>query len=72
MQSTAVQSAEYLTQLANAEGQDISDAALYGNYAIFSTPVSRILGNNVETLANVKTVYDPNNVMGLAGGWKLT
>lgn len=71
MHSTAVESANYLTQLANSEGQDISDAALYGNYAIYSTPLSRILGDNVDALTSVKAQYDPNNVMALAGGWKL-
>lgn len=64
-------SAERLTRLAEAEGQDIADAALYGNYAIASTPVERLYGDNLDRMLAIKQKYDPANVMGLAGGWKV-
>lgn len=71
MQSAAIRSAQQLASVAEAAGQDISDAALYGNYAIASTPLERIFGDNLEQLKTTKQKYDPGNVMGLAGGWKL-
>ncbi|OBZ76960.1 Bifunctional solanapyrone synthase [Grifola frondosa] len=71
MHASARQSAAQLTQVAVAEGQDVADAPLYGNYAIFDTPLSRIYGDNLATLQSLKAKYDPGNVMGLAGGWKL-
>ncbi|KAI9069033.1 FAD-binding domain-containing protein [Trametes sanguinea] len=70
MQNAARQSAEHLTQVIVGEGQDIGDAALYGNYAILGTPLERIYGQNVPKLRALKAKYDPDNVMGLAGGWK--
>ncbi|KAL7284764.1 hypothetical protein ACG7TL_002071 [Trametes sanguinea] len=70
MQNAARQSAAHLTQVILGEGQDISDAALYGNYAILGTPLERIYGQNVSKLKALKAKYDPGNVMGLAGGWK--
>ncbi|KAI0767639.1 FAD dependent oxidoreductase [Fomes fomentarius] len=66
----ARQSAAYLTQVAVSQGQDIADAALYNNYAIFDTPLERLYGGNVQRLKELKAKYDPGNVMGLAGGWK--
>ncbi|KAI8988985.1 FAD-binding domain-containing protein [Trametes punicea] len=70
MHDAARQSAAHLTQVALQEGQDIAGAALYSNYAIFSTPLERIYGDNVAKLKVLKAQYDPENVMGLAGGWK--
>ncbi|KZT04998.1 FAD-binding domain-containing protein [Laetiporus sulphureus 93-53] len=64
------ESASYLTQVAVDEGQDVADAALYPNYAIYDTPTSRMYGDNIAALQIIKKQYDPNNVMGLAGGWK--
>ncbi|EMD36843.1 hypothetical protein CERSUDRAFT_51643 [Gelatoporia subvermispora B] len=71
LQDAARQSASFLTQTAISDGQDIGDAALYGNYAIFSTNISQIYGGNLERVQAIKAKYDPQNVMGLAGGWKL-
>ena len=70
MYSAARQSAAHLTAVAVSEGQDISEAPLYGNYAIFDTPLERIYAGNVDKLKALKAQYDPANVMGLAGGWK--
>ncbi len=66
----ARRSAAHLTQVAVSQGQDIADAALYNNYAIYDTPLERLYGGNVQRLKELKAKYDPGNVMGLAGGWK--
>jgi hypothetical protein len=70
MQEAARDSAAHIRQLAVAGGQDVADAASYGNYAIFDTPVSKIYGDNVPRLQAIKAAADPTNVMGLAGGFK--
>ncbi|OJA10990.1 hypothetical protein AZE42_09150 [Rhizopogon vesiculosus] len=70
MQEAARESAAHLRQLAIAEGQDVADAASYGNHVIFDTPLRRIYGDNVPKLQAIKAAVDPTNVMGLAGGFK--
>lgn len=64
-------SAATIAAAADSEGQDIGEAALYGNYAVEGTPVSRIYGSNLPRLQEGKERYDPENVMSLAGGWKI-
>ncbi|KAI0058465.1 FAD-binding domain-containing protein [Artomyces pyxidatus] len=54
-----------------AEGQDIAGAAAYTNYALFDTPVDQIYGANLPRLMLLKRKYDPSDVMGLTGGFKL-
>lgn len=66
-----VSSAQQITRTAIADGQDVADAPLYGNYAIDTTPISRIFGAKMPALKALKFLHDPHNVMGLAGGWKL-
>ena len=66
----ARQSAARLEEVAQSEGQNIADAPLYGNYAMFDTPLERIYGANVDGLKAVKARYDPEGVMALAGGFK--
>lgn len=53
------------------DGQNLKHAAPYTNYALFGTPVERIYGSHVKRLHEIRKKYDPENVMGLAGGWKL-
>ncbi|KAI0727409.1 FAD dependent oxidoreductase [Fomitopsis betulina] len=65
-----IDSANYLTQVAVSEGQDIAETSLYPNYAIYNTTMERIYANNLPRLREVKAIYDPFNVMGLSGGWK--
>ncbi|KAJ7655937.1 hypothetical protein B0H17DRAFT_1098624 [Mycena rosella] len=64
------QSAAHLTQVALNDGQDISGAPLYTNYALYDTPLERIYGANLPRLRMIKSEVDPGNVMGLAGGFK--
>ena len=68
--NAARRSAGRLTEVAQEEGQDVARTALYGNYAMFDTPLERIYGANVDGLRAVKARYDPEGVMGLAGGFK--
>ncbi|KAI0340262.1 FAD-binding domain-containing protein [Trametopsis cervina] len=71
MRAAAVQSAQQLTTEAVSQGQNIANLGLYGNYAIAGTQTSRIFGNNLSALNKIKNQYDPNNLMGWTGGWRL-
>jgi hypothetical protein len=53
-----------------ADGQNVSEAAVYPNYALFGTPLEDMYGRNVERLRHIRAAIDPEDVMGLAGGWK--
>ena len=53
-----------------ADGQDLSHAAIYVNYALFGTPLKDMYGGHVPRLRKIKAEIDPKDVMGLAGGFK--
>jgi hypothetical protein len=53
-----------------ADGQDVSHAAKYPNYSLFGTPLEVMYSRNVERLRRIKAAIDPEDVMGLTGGWK--
>ena len=59
-----------IRDVALADGQNVSHAAKYPNYALFDTPLEGIYGGNVERLRTIRAAIDPNNVMSLTGGWK--
>ena len=56
--------------VALADGQNVSHAAIYPNNALFGTPLEDMYGGNVERLRQIRAAIDPEDVMGLAGGWK--
>ncbi|KAI0033274.1 FAD-binding domain-containing protein [Vararia minispora EC-137] len=60
----------HVRRTAVAEGQDVEHAAVYDNYALGDTPLEDIYGHNVARLHWIRTAIDPDDVMGLAGGFK--
>jgi len=56
--------------VALADGQKVSHAAKYPNYALFGTPLEDMYGGNVERLRKIRAAIDQEDVMGLTGGWK--
>ncbi|KAI0317695.1 FAD-binding domain-containing protein [Amylostereum chailletii] len=71
MRSTLAQATAELRTAALRLGQAVEDDFEYGNYALEGTPVEKIYGANVGRLREIKKQYDPEDVMGLAGGFKL-
>jgi hypothetical protein len=63
-------SAAYLVDVGIQDGQDLKNAAPYVNYALFGTPLEKLYGGHLERLREIRMKYDPEDVMGLAGGWK--
>jgi len=70
MASTLRHISRTIRAAALANGQNVSRAAKYVNYALFGTPLEDIYGGNVERLRKIRAAIDPEDVMGLAGGWK--
>ena len=65
------ESANRLSAVAQAEGLLSNDPlALYGNYVDANTPLVDIYGENLPSLQELKAKVDPNNVMGLTGGFR--
>ena len=62
--------ADAIRDAALADGQNVSHAAKYPNYALFDTPLEDIYGGNLQRLRRIRAAIDPNDVMSLAGGWK--
>jgi hypothetical protein len=61
--------ANALVQAAVDDGQDIKQIR-YPNYALDSTPLSEMYGDNVDRLKMIRQSWDRDNVMCLAGGFK--
>ena len=59
-----------IRDVALADGQNVSHAAKYPNYALFGTPLEEMYGGNVDRLRKIRAEIDPEDVMGLTGGWK--
>jgi hypothetical protein len=64
------QSVNQIQAAAISEGQQIEQAPLYPEYAIFDTPLEMLYGDNLPQLQALKKVHDPDNIMGLTGGFK--
>ncbi|KAH9019650.1 FAD-binding domain-containing protein [Lactarius hengduanensis] len=62
---------DVVTAVAVADGQNVSHAAVYPNYALFDTPLEEIYGVNLPRLHAIRKAVDLKDVMGLAGGFKL-
>jgi hypothetical protein len=56
--------------VAVADGQNVANASKYVNYALFDTPLENLYAGNLKRLRKIRKVIDPEDVMGLAGGWK--
>ena len=66
------QSTWQITQASAEQGEDVDQIPIYGNYASDHTWASqRIFGEAYTKLQIIKKKYDPNDVMGLTGGWKV-
>lgn len=54
-------------------GQSVAQqASSYPNYALFDTPLNQLYGAaNVKAMKKLKKMVDPDNVMGLTGGFRL-
>jgi hypothetical protein len=59
-----------LHNAALADGQNVSHAAVYVNNAPSDTPLKDIYGENLPRLRKIRAEVDPEDVMGLAGGFK--
>ena len=59
-----------IRDVAVADGQNVLHAAKYPNYALFGTPLEDMYGGNVGRLRKIRAAIDPEDVMGLTGGWK--
>ena len=53
------------------EGQNISDVAMYENYALIGTSAESLYGKNLPRLKSVRNEVDLNDVIALAGGFKI-
>ena len=62
--------AKTIHDVAIADGQNLSHAAVYVNYALFDTPLEDMYGGNLARLRSIKAKIDPDRVMDLAGGFK--
>ncbi|KAI0289880.1 hypothetical protein B0F90DRAFT_1825825 [Multifurca ochricompacta] len=62
--------ADNLHAAALEDGQDVKNGMIYPNYALFDTPLKDMYGDNVERLQKLRRIIDPEDVMGLAGGFK--
>lgn len=63
-------SAQHMIQALTDLGQDIADVPVYPNNAPPNTTLERMYGVNVPRLQEIKKAVDPDNIMGLSGGWK--
>ncbi|KAF5319622.1 hypothetical protein D9619_008812 [Psilocybe cf. subviscida] len=64
-------SAAHIRQKTIEQGQtQLENVPTYPNYAALGTPLQAMYGANIPALRQLKARVDPDNVMGLAGGWK--
>lgn len=63
-------SANAVQEVAIAQGQSSADAILYNNYAQTGTDLTLLYGANLATLRQLRAQFDPDNLLGLTGGWR--
>ena len=69
--AAAEESINRLAAVAKSEGVLVDNPkALYGNYMDVHTPLVDIYGDNLPKLRALRAAIDPQNVMGLTGGFK--
>ena len=69
--AAAEESIKRITVVAKAEGVLVDNPkALYGNYVDANTPLVDIYGDNLPKLKALRAAIDPQNVMGLTGGFR--
>ena len=56
---------------ADAEGQNITNAFQYSNYALEDTTAEQLFGDNVPRLEAIQAAVDPSGVMKLTSGFKV-
>lgn len=64
------ESAAYMKQFAVDAGHNVSNALLYPNCAPPGTALADMYGDAVSSLHSIRSAVDPDNVMGLTGGWR--
>jgi hypothetical protein len=57
--------------LGDGQNVSLSHAPVYANIALFDTPLEDIYGSNMPSLRKIETEVDPEDMMGLAGGFKV-
>lgn len=60
-----------LRDVALREGCTTEDAPVYSNCALEDTSVEQIYRGNLKKLIKVRQKYDPEDIMGQAGGFKI-
>jgi FAD/FMN-containing dehydrogenase len=60
-----------IRKVALEEGCTTRNAPVYGNTSLEDTPVKDIYRGNLKNLSAIRAMYDPNNVMGNAGGFRI-
>lgn len=63
-------SVQHMNQALTDLGQDVANVAVYPNNAPPDMALENMYGDNLPRLRAIKKAVDPDNVMGLAGGWK--
>ena len=54
-----------------AEDHEATTLPRYPNYCVYTATPEDIWGSNLAELITLKNKFDPSNVMGLTGGWKI-